>query len=151
MPAALTGTRQRFLKKTLDSFRRHGAELDAAGKSKLAEIDVELSKATTKFSENVLDSTNAFELLVTDESKLAGLTTERGGGRAPKRGIEGAGRLAVHSAGAELYASADISGRPRKSVSRFTAPTAPARQKAATTTESWWRASLNYGRRRRRS
>ncbi len=70
---SLQGTRQRFLKKTLDSFRRHGAELDAAGKKRMAELDVELTKVTTKFSENVLDSTNAFELIVTDETKLAGL------------------------------------------------------------------------------
>jgi oligopeptidase A len=69
----LRGTRQRFLTKTLDSFRRHGAELDPAGKTRLQEIDVELSKLTTRFSENVLDATNAFELVVTDESKLAGL------------------------------------------------------------------------------
>ncbi len=70
---SLSGTRRRFLTKTLDSFRRHGAELDAAGKKKLAEIDVELAQVTTKFSENVLDSTNAFELIVTDEARLAGL------------------------------------------------------------------------------
>jgi oligopeptidase A len=70
---ALTGTRLRFLTKTLDSFRRHGAELDAAGKKRMAEIDVELTRVTTKFSENVLDSTNAFELIVTGEAKLAGL------------------------------------------------------------------------------
>src|SRR5712664_1156719 len=30
----LTGTRARFLKKTLDDFRRHGAELDSAGKAR---------------------------------------------------------------------------------------------------------------------
>ena len=71
--ASLQGTRRRFLTKTLDSFRRHGAELDPAGKKRMAEIDVELSKITTKFSENVLDSTNAFELIITDEAKLAGL------------------------------------------------------------------------------
>jgi oligopeptidase A len=71
--AALEGTRKRFLTKTLDSFRRHGAELDPAGKKRLAEIDVELTKVTTKFSENVLDSTNSFELIVTKEEKLAGL------------------------------------------------------------------------------
>src|ERR1019366_3706585 len=71
--ASLTGTRRRSLKKTLDSFRRHGAELDAAGKKRMAELDVELTKVTTKFSENVLDSTNAFELIITDEAKLAGL------------------------------------------------------------------------------
>src|ERR1700733_5009852 len=71
--AALQGTRRRFLTKTLDSFRRHGAELDPAGKKRMAEIDVELTRLTTKFSENVLDSTNAFELMVTDEADLAGL------------------------------------------------------------------------------
>jgi oligopeptidase A len=71
--ASLQGTRRRFLTKTLDSFRRHGAELDPAGKKRMAEIDVELTRLTTKFSENVLDSTNAFELMVTDEAKLAGL------------------------------------------------------------------------------
>ncbi len=70
---SLTGTRQRFLTKTIDSFRRHGAELDPAGKKRLAEIDVELTKVTTKYSENVLDSTNAFELIITDEAQLAGL------------------------------------------------------------------------------
>jgi oligopeptidase A len=70
---ALTGPRRRFLTKTLDSFRRHGAELDPAGKKRLAEIDVELTKLTTKYSENVLDSSNAFELHINDESRLSGL------------------------------------------------------------------------------
>jgi oligopeptidase A len=69
----LRPARRRFLTKTLDDFRRHGAELDAAGKTKLAGIEVELSKLTTKFAENVLDSTNAFDLVVDDEGKLAGL------------------------------------------------------------------------------
>ncbi len=70
---ALRGTRARFLKKALDYFRRSGAELDAAGKARLMEINVELTTLTTKFSENVLDSTNAFELLIEEEAKLAGL------------------------------------------------------------------------------
>ena len=63
----------RHLRKTLDSFRRHGAELSDEGKQRLREIDRELTLATTKYSENVLDSTNAFEVLITDESQLAGL------------------------------------------------------------------------------
>ncbi len=71
--ASLPPARLRFLTKTMDSFRRHGAELDPEGKKKLEELDVELATVTTKFAENVLDSTNAFELIVTDKAKLAGL------------------------------------------------------------------------------
>ncbi|MGH7248891.1 MAG: M3 family metallopeptidase, partial [Pseudomonadota bacterium] len=69
----LTGARKRFVEKTIAGFRRHGAELDAAGKVRLKEIDVELATVTTKFSENVLDSTNEFELVLTEEKDLAGL------------------------------------------------------------------------------
>ena len=70
---SLQGAEHRYLTKTVDSFKRHGAELDAAGKAKLQEIDVALTNDTTKFSENVLDATNAFELVLTDERQLAGL------------------------------------------------------------------------------
>jgi len=70
---ALTGTMKRYLTKTIDSFKRHGAELGAAGKTRLQEIDVALAEATTKFSENVLDSTNAYDLVIEDEAKLEGL------------------------------------------------------------------------------
>ena len=70
---ALTGTRRRFLTKTIDNFRRHGADLDAEGKARLEAIDIELATVTTKFSQNVLDSTNAFELVIADEAGLAGL------------------------------------------------------------------------------
>ena len=70
---ALEGVRRRFVEKTLDSFKRAGAELDAPGKVRMAEIDVELSKLTMKFGENVLDATNDFEIVLTHESELAGL------------------------------------------------------------------------------
>ena len=70
---ALTGTMHRYLTKTVASFKRHGADLNPAGKARLKEIDVALSEVTTKFSENVLDATNAWDLLITDEEKLAGL------------------------------------------------------------------------------
>ncbi|MBV8810364.1 MAG: M3 family metallopeptidase [Acidobacteriaceae bacterium] len=69
----LAPVHKRFLKKTVSGFRRAGADLDAEGKKKLEELDVELTKTTTKFSEHVLDATNAFELLITDKAKLAGL------------------------------------------------------------------------------
>jgi oligopeptidase A len=69
----LSPVHKRFLEKTVSGFRRAGADLDEAGKKQLEELDVALTKATTKFAENVLDATNAFELLITDEAKLAGL------------------------------------------------------------------------------
>jgi oligopeptidase A len=69
----LTGTRRRYLTKTVDNFRRHGADLDAAGKARLEAIDMELATVTTKFSQNVLDSTNAFDLVITAETGLSGL------------------------------------------------------------------------------
>jgi oligopeptidase A len=71
--ARLAPVHRRFLTKTVASFRRAGADLDAGGKKKLEELNVALAKATTKFSENVLDATNAFELVITEEAKLAGL------------------------------------------------------------------------------
>ena len=70
---SLNPTRKRFLDKTLDDFRKSGAELDPAGKARLLEINVELAQLTTKFAQNVLDATNAFELIIRDESGLAGL------------------------------------------------------------------------------
>ncbi len=69
----LDPVRRRFLDKTVDEMRRHGADLGPEDKKKLEAIDVELTRATTAFSEHVLDATNAFELVVTDEAKLAGL------------------------------------------------------------------------------
>ena len=71
--AALSPVRKRFLKKTLDDFRRSGAELEPSQKQRLLEINVELTKLTTKFSENVLDATNAFQLIIEDEDGLSGL------------------------------------------------------------------------------
>lgn len=69
----LKSPHSRYLQKTVTGFRRAGADLNGEDKKELERIDVELTRITTKFSENVLDATNAFELLITDEAKLAGL------------------------------------------------------------------------------
>lgn len=68
----LDPVRRRFLDTTLSSFRRHGAELGPEDKARLSELDQELSRLTNQFSQNVLDSTNAFELLLENASRLAG-------------------------------------------------------------------------------
>ncbi len=69
----LSPTKARFLKKTLDDFRRHGAELDATGKKRLAEINVALATITTEFAQHVLDHIKEFEWVATEKSALAGL------------------------------------------------------------------------------
>ncbi len=76
-PAAreLEPTRKRLLEKQLAEFRRQGATLAPAEKAKLAAMDSELGLLTNKFSQNVLDATNAFELLLDDVASLAGLPT----------------------------------------------------------------------------
>lgn len=66
---------RRFVKLTLDDFKRHGAELGSEQKKRLEQISVELSKLTTEYSQNVLDATNAFELVLADDSRLTGLPT----------------------------------------------------------------------------
>jgi oligopeptidase A len=70
---ALEGPRRRYLHKTLEDLRRNGAELDDAGKAKLEALDVELAELTLKYSQNVLDATQAFELVLDDRAALAGL------------------------------------------------------------------------------
>jgi oligopeptidase A len=70
---ALTGARKRFLKKTVDDFKRNGADLDEGGKTRLREISSELAELTSKFGQNVLDSTAEWELVIENEEELAGL------------------------------------------------------------------------------
>lgn len=69
----LDPTERRYLELTHDDFKRHGATLGAEAKRELEAIDVSLSQLTTRFAQNVLDSTNAFELVVNDPAHLAGL------------------------------------------------------------------------------
>lgn len=69
----LDKTQRRYLDKTLAEFRRHGATLAAAEKERLSTIDRELGLVTNKFSQNVLDATNAFELVLDDSARLEGM------------------------------------------------------------------------------
>ena len=70
---ALDPTASRFLEKTVSDFRRSGADLEEPAKARLLEIHVELAQLTTKFAENVLDATNAFDIYIESEGGLAGL------------------------------------------------------------------------------
>ncbi len=70
---ALTQEQKRLLEKTYRYFVRNGANLDAAKKDELAEINKELSVLALQFEENLLKDTNRFELVVEDKADLAGL------------------------------------------------------------------------------
>ena len=71
--AGLAGVRRRFLDETLADFRQAGADLPPEQKKRMEAIESELSALTQKYSENVLDATNAWELVIEDEAQLAGL------------------------------------------------------------------------------
>jgi len=62
-----------LLENTYRDFVRAGALLQEKEKARLRELNQELSLLTVKFGENVLAETNAFKLLIEDQSHLAGL------------------------------------------------------------------------------
>ncbi|GAB3064081.1 M3 family metallopeptidase [Stenotrophomonas tumulicola] len=65
--------RRKVLDNTLRDFRLGGAELDGPDKERFTAIKEELSALAAKFSQNVLDATDAWSLFVEDETRLAGL------------------------------------------------------------------------------
>lgn len=71
--AALDPVRRRFVEETMAEFRENGADLPAAPRTRLEQIESELAGVAQKYAENVLDATNAWELVVDDEVRLAGL------------------------------------------------------------------------------
>jgi oligopeptidase A len=90
--AALRGLERRHLERTMRDFERAGADLPDDAKGRLEDLRIELAQLQQKFSENVLDETAAFELLVTDEARLAGVpeaAVRRARARAQERGMEG--------------------------------------------------------------
>ncbi|MEY3395333.1 MAG: hypothetical protein RL346_1569, partial [Verrucomicrobiota bacterium] len=70
---SLTSIQRRHIDETIADFIESGAALPEDRKSRIAEIDSELSKLTKRYSEHVLDATNAWELVITNESELEGL------------------------------------------------------------------------------
>ena len=71
--ATLTPAQRKIVDNEIRDFRLSGAELSPQKKQRFAAISEELARLATKFSENLLDATNAFALHVEDRSKLAGI------------------------------------------------------------------------------
>ena len=55
----LQGEHRRFLEETMADFRQQGADLPVGQKARLEAVQSELAQLTQKYSENVLDATNA--------------------------------------------------------------------------------------------
>lgn len=70
---ALSPARKKILENELRNFRLGGAELPADKKERFAAIQEQHAAVSTRFSENVLDATNDYKLLVDNEADLAGL------------------------------------------------------------------------------
>lgn len=74
--AALSAARRRIIDNELRDFRLSGAELPEDRKPRFQAIQEELAALSAKFSENLLDATNAFAEYVSDEAELAGLPND---------------------------------------------------------------------------
>ncbi|MDX1292113.1 MAG: M3 family metallopeptidase [Hyphomonas sp.] len=66
----------RLLELTYREFVRNGAGLSPEAKAEVAAINEELSGLTTQFGRNLLLSTKAFKLEITDEADLVGLSDD---------------------------------------------------------------------------
>jgi len=71
--ATLTVEQKKVVDNEVRDFRLSGAELPEEQKPRFQAIMEELSQLSAKFAENLLDATNAFAEIVTDEALLAGL------------------------------------------------------------------------------
>jgi oligopeptidase A len=69
----LSEAQRKFVENELRDFRLGGADLPAGRKAEFKENAQRLAKLSSRFNDNVLDATNAFELIVTKRGELAGI------------------------------------------------------------------------------
>lgn len=89
---ALSTAQRKVLKDYLLEFRLAGVDLEDSEKKKFAAIEAELSRLSTKFSNNVLDATMAWSKLITDPAELSGLpevSQQAAAELARNKGLEG--------------------------------------------------------------
>jgi oligopeptidase A len=73
---SLSAARKRIVDNELRDFRLSGAELPDDKKKRFLEIQEEQSALASKFSENILDATNAFSLVIENEKELSGIPAD---------------------------------------------------------------------------
>jgi len=70
---ALSPARKKIIENELRDFRLSGADLAQDKKARFLQIQEQLSALCSRFSDNVLDATNDFSLLVEDAAELSGI------------------------------------------------------------------------------
>ena len=68
-----TVAQRRAIEKYYKNFTRNGALLNPEQKAQLSELNLKLTDLYLKFNKNLLEATNAFEIVVEDEADLAGI------------------------------------------------------------------------------
>lgn len=96
--ASMTLPQQRVIDNELRDFKLGGAELAAEQQARFLVIQAESSKLASQFEENLLDATNAFSLVISDQAELAGLpddVVQTAAELAVKNGVSG-WQLSLH-------------------------------------------------------
>ena len=70
---SLSAAQKMVLDQSILGFELSGAALDDEKKDRLKEINIKKSELTNNFSQNVLDDTNAFEMIIHDKKDVDGL------------------------------------------------------------------------------
>ena len=82
----------KLLEDIYEGFANNGANLSPEDKETYRQLTAKLSLLTTQYGQNVLKATNAWTMLITDESQLAGLNDDTKAmlrANAEKKGLEG--------------------------------------------------------------
>lgn len=98
--AVLEPDQRRAVEEYYKQFTRNGALLNAADKEELKKINTELANLYLTFNKNLLNATNAFEIVVEDESRLSGLpasSISQAAEEAKSRGMEGKWVFTLHA------------------------------------------------------
>ncbi len=95
---ALSPTRRRIVELALRDFRLSGVELEGEARDTYARNADLQAQVSQKFSENVLDATDGWSLLITDEARLQGLPADvvAAAAQAAKSAGESGWKLTLH-------------------------------------------------------
>src|SRR5690606_39241189 len=95
---ALSPPRRRIVELALRDFRLSGVELEGEARDTYARNADLQAQVSQKFSENVLDATDGWSLLITDESRLQGLPADMvaAAAQAAKSAGESGWKLTLH-------------------------------------------------------